>query len=80
MASSIMYASFYNQCFLSKAEIQEVALGLEVSGQPFIFVFIVAVFGKGLISLPTGFKERIWDRGLVLKGWEPQKEITVSGI
>jgi UDP:flavonoid glycosyltransferase YjiC (YdhE family) len=74
-ASSVVFASFGSQCFLSIAEIQEVALGLEASRQPFILVLRLAGSGEGMISLPAGFEGRIRDRGLVLNGWAPQKEI-----
>lgn len=74
-ASSVVFASFGSQCFLSNAQIQEVALGLEASGQPFIFVLPLAGSARGSASLPEDFGERIGDRGLVLTDWAPQKEI-----
>lgn len=72
-ASSVVYASFGTECFLSSEEIREVALGLEASGHPFILVLHFA-HGSST-SLPDDFEERIGDRGLVLTDWAPQKEI-----
>lgn len=71
-ASSVVYASFGTECFLSNEEIREVVLGLEASRQLFI---LVLHFGDGSSSLPEGFEGRIRDRGLVLTEWAPQKEI-----
>lgn len=74
--SSVVYASFGTECFLSSEEIREVAMGLEASGHPFILVLHFARgHADGSTSLPEDFGERIGDRGLVLTDWAPQKEI-----
>nr|ABR16053.1 unknown [Picea sitchensis] len=74
-ASSVVYACFGTECFLSNEEIREVALGLEASGHPFILVLRFAGHCDGSTSLPEAFEGRIRDRGLVLTDWAPQKEI-----
>ncbi|GLJ19497.1 hypothetical protein SUGI_0352130 [Cryptomeria japonica] len=67
---SVVYVSFGSQCFLSREEIAEVALGLEASGQPFLWAL------HSLSSwLPEGFVERLGKRGIVVRGWVPQREV-----
>ncbi|KAJ0809089.1 putative trans-zeatin O-beta-D-glucosyltransferase [Helianthus annuus] len=61
--------------------IQELAIGLEKSGQKFIWVLRDAdkgdIFkGEGRnIELPIGFEERVEGKGLVVREWAPQLEI-----
>ncbi|KAJ0809088.1 putative trans-zeatin O-beta-D-glucosyltransferase [Helianthus annuus] len=61
--------------------IQELAIGLEKSGQKFIWVLRDAdkgdIFkGEGRnIELPKGFEERVEGQGLVVREWAPQLEI-----
>ncbi|GLJ19519.1 hypothetical protein SUGI_0352410 [Cryptomeria japonica] len=68
--SSVVYVSFGSQCFLSREEIAEVALGLEASWQPFLW----ALDGDSF-WVPEGFVERVGERGVVVRGWVPQREI-----
>ncbi|KAK9065738.1 hypothetical protein SSX86_015139 [Deinandra increscens subsp. villosa] len=80
-ASSVIYVSFGTTTTLSDEQIKELAIGLERSGQRFIWVTrgadIGDIFGaEGKVSdLPVGFEERVGGRGLVVRGWAPQTEI-----
>ncbi|KAF3434276.1 hypothetical protein FNV43_RR25379 [Rhamnella rubrinervis] len=78
--SSVVYASFGTEYFLSMEEMEELAYGLELSGVSFIWVvrFHGDDFrGKHSIDevLPEGFLKRVGDRGMVLDGWVPQAKI-----
>ena len=55
---------------VSKPQLRELALGLEASGKPFLWV----VRSEALV-LPEGWKERVGDRGMVVAGWAPQTAI-----
>ncbi|KAK1428858.1 hypothetical protein QVD17_17698 [Tagetes erecta] len=78
---SVIYVAFGSTTSFSNEQIQELANGLENSGQKFIWVLRDADKGdifKGEvrnIELPKGFEERIEGRGLVVRDWAPQLEV-----
>lgn len=76
-AKSVVFVSFGSEEFLSKKEMEELALGLESSGVSFIWVVRFPVGEKlGLDeALPQGFLERVGDRGMIIDGWAPQAKI-----
>lgn len=70
---SVIYTCLGTLCNLIPSQLIELALGLEASNQPFIWVI------KGNNSdqlekwiLEDGFEERIKGRGLLIRGWAPQ--------
>ncbi|KAF8043933.1 hypothetical protein BT93_A2037 [Corymbia citriodora subsp. variegata] len=83
--SSVIYVSFGTTTALSDEQIREIAVGLERSGQKFIWVLREAdkadIFGGGgearKIELPHGFEETVAarDLGMVVRDWAPQLEI-----
>ncbi|XP_010056748.2 LOW QUALITY PROTEIN: zeatin O-glucosyltransferase [Eucalyptus grandis] len=83
--SSVIYVSFGTTTALSDEQIREIAMGLERSGQKFIWVLREAdkadIFGGGgearIIELPQGFEEMAAarDLGVVVRDWAPQLEI-----
>ncbi|WRX08171.1 UDP-glucuronosyl/UDP-glucosyltransferase - like 3 [Theobroma cacao] len=72
--SSVVFCAFGSQITLQKEEFQELVLGLELSGQPFL-VALTPPDGCTRIeeALPEGFQERIQGRGLLHGGWFPQE-------
>ncbi|KAI3838856.1 hypothetical protein MKX03_002632 [Papaver bracteatum] len=82
--SSVVFVSFGTEYFMSKAEIQEVAYGLELSEVNFIWVIRFPGNhkerdGKGQVIFPKGFMERIGEKGLVVENWAPQPKLLGSG-
>ncbi|KAF8043932.1 hypothetical protein BT93_A2036 [Corymbia citriodora subsp. variegata] len=82
--SSVIYVSFGTTTTLSDEQIREIAVGLERSGQKFIWVLREAdkadIFSggeAGKIELPPGFEEMVAarDLGVVVRDWAPQLEI-----
>eukprot|EP01018_Ginkgo_biloba_P004616 Gb_10317 [translate_table: standard] len=70
--SSVIFVSFGSEAFLSADQIVELALGLEASGQRFLWV-LRSDDGRGVSTLlPPGFESRTKDLGLVLSSWAPQ--------
>ncbi|MCD9646430.1 hypothetical protein HAX54_036240 [Datura stramonium] len=73
----------YNTCrVIEDEQIKEIAIGLERSGQKFIWVLRDAdkgnIFAKDQlrkIELPKGFEERVKGKGILLRDWAPQLEI-----
>lgn len=68
--ASVVYVAFGSEAMPSQEEITTIALGLELSELPFIWVLRTHV-----VKLPQGFEERIGGRGLVCRSWAPQLKI-----
>ncbi|KAK7287003.1 hypothetical protein RJT34_22400 [Clitoria ternatea] len=86
--NSVLYVSFGSGGTLSQEQINELALGLELSRQKFLWVNLRApndrasatYFSGDLVDeplhfLPVGFLERTKGQGLVMPTWAPQTEI-----
>ncbi|XP_071686585.1 zeatin O-glucosyltransferase-like [Rutidosis leptorrhynchoides] len=78
---SVIYVSFGTTTTLSEEQIREIAIGLEKSGQKFIWVLRYADKGDIFkdevrrLELPQGFEEQVEGKGLVVREWAPQLEI-----
>ncbi|GMY19378.1 UDP-glycosyltransferase 79B9-like [Fagus crenata] len=70
---TVVYCAFGTQNILQKDQFQELLLGFELCGQPFL-VSLSAPDGCATIeeALPEGFEERVKGRGWVYGGWVPQ--------
>ncbi|EES08692.1 UDP-glycosyltransferase 72B3 [Sorghum bicolor] len=88
-ARSVIFVSFGSGGALPKEEMRELALGLELSGQRFLWV-VRSPSDEGTLSdnyynaeskkdpfvyLPEGFLERTKDVGLVVPSWAPQTQV-----
>ncbi|GAV75966.1 UDPGT domain-containing protein [Cephalotus follicularis] len=73
---SVIYCAFGSECTLKKDQFQELLLGLELSGMPFLGV-LKPPFGAESIeaALPEGFEERVRGIGVVYGGWVQQQLI-----
>lgn len=88
---SVLFVSFGSGGTLSYEQIQELALGLEMSEQRFLWVvrspnnvsnstfFSIESQKDPFAFLPEGFLERTKGRGLVLASWAPQAQILSHG-
>ncbi|KAL3843907.1 hypothetical protein ACJIZ3_001310 [Penstemon smallii] len=69
--NSVVYVCFGSMASFTSAQLRETAIGLENSGQNFIWVV-----RKGKEEnedwLPEGFEERVKEKGLIIRGWAPQ--------
>ncbi|KAJ9555830.1 hypothetical protein OSB04_010444 [Centaurea solstitialis] len=84
---SVLFVSFGSGGTLSQKQIDELAFGLEKSGQKFLWVvkspsekvnasyFSAKTDLDPTSFLPDGFLDRVRDRGLVVSSWIPQVEI-----
>ncbi|KAK2985813.1 hypothetical protein RJ640_019309 [Escallonia rubra] len=76
-----VYVSFGTTTSLTDEQIKELAIGLEQSGQKFIWVLRDADKGdvfegeERKTELPRGYEERIEGKGMVVRDWAPQLEI-----
>ncbi|KAH7291315.1 hypothetical protein KP509_29G011700 [Ceratopteris richardii] len=73
---SVAYVAFGSFAVLSAEETQELAMGLEGSGSPFLWVIREDTHKHEelLQLLPEGFLDRTKDRGLIVS-WAPQVEV-----
>lgn len=74
-SGSVVYASFGSIISLTEEDIQELAMGLEACGQPFLWVLRSAAGGVDQKTmLPRGFLERNKERGCIIS-WAPQTAV-----
>ncbi|KAI9096276.1 hypothetical protein K1719_025995 [Acacia pycnantha] len=70
---SVIYCAFGSECILKKDQFQELILGLELTGMPFLAALKPPVGAETVESaLPEGFNERVKGRGIVHGGWVQQ--------
>ncbi|KAF7060920.1 hypothetical protein CFC21_067661 [Triticum aestivum] len=67
---SVVYVCFGSLAPVSDAQLRELALGLEASGRPFLWVVRAEEWAP-----PEGREERVRDRGLMVTTWAPQTAI-----
>ncbi|XP_028757555.1 UDP-glycosyltransferase 83A1-like [Neltuma alba] len=72
--SSVIYVAFGSFRTMSPSQFQELALGLELSNRPFIWVAQPDFRQGNNNEYPQGFEDRVGDRGQMV-GWAPQKKI-----
>nr|QES86206.1 C-glycosyltransferase [Phyllostachys prominens] len=79
-ARSVVYVSFGSRKAISRNQVRELAVGLEASGQRFLWVVKSTVVDRDDSAelselLDEGFLERVQGRGLVTKAWVEQEEV-----
>ncbi|KAL8162086.1 hypothetical protein V2J09_013575 [Rumex salicifolius] len=74
---STVFVSFGSEYYCSNEELEEIAMGLELSKVNFIWVVRFPLGKSNTIHhfLPQGFMERVKSRGLVVERWAPQTRI-----
>ncbi|KAM4110717.1 hypothetical protein ACJW30_05G013100 [Castanea mollissima] len=70
---TVVYCAFGSQNKLQKDQFQELLLGFELCGQPFLLA-LSSPDGCATVeeAFPDGFEERVKGRGWVYGGWVPQ--------
>ncbi|KAF9617887.1 hypothetical protein IFM89_039106 [Coptis chinensis] len=73
---SVVYIALGTEATLTQEEIDELALGLELSNVPFFWVLRKPLSLEGdSYMLPVGFEDRTRNHGVVCMGWAPQVKI-----
>ncbi|KAF8392515.1 hypothetical protein HHK36_022858 [Tetracentron sinense] len=73
---SVVFVGFGSECKLSRDQVYEIAHGLEHSNLPFLWALRRPMWAlDDDDALPSDFRRRIEDRGVVCIGWVPQLEI-----
>ncbi|KAL8133406.1 zeatin O-glucosyltransferase-like [Apium graveolens] len=83
LPNTVIYVSFGTTTSLTDEQIEHLALGLEASGQKFIWVLRDADRGDiftedvRVCELPRGYQDRIKvsEQGMIVRDWAPQLEI-----
>ncbi|XP_010928558.1 probable UDP-glucosyl transferase 73B6 [Elaeis guineensis] len=67
---TVVYVCLGSEFVFKAEQLREMALGLEASGHP--FVWVVRSDEAETEWMPEGLEERIRERGLIIRGWAPQ--------
>nr|AFK79039.1 glycosyltransferase UGT7 [Bupleurum chinense] len=68
---SVLYICFGSVSKFPSHQLHEIAMGLEASGQQFIWV-VRKSDEKSEDWMPEGFEKRMKGKGLIIRGWAPQ--------
>ncbi|GLT36257.1 hypothetical protein SLA2020_106490 [Shorea laevis] len=71
---STIYVAFGSLTVLNPTQFQELALGLELSNRPFLWVVRPDIIEGKDDAYPEGFHNRVADRGRMV-GWAPQRAV-----
>ncbi|OAY63418.1 UDP-glycosyltransferase 83A1, partial [Ananas comosus] len=72
--NSVIYVAFGSLTIFDQNQFRELALGLETSGRPFLWVVRPDLTEKTSDAYPSGFKDRLGGRGRIVS-WSPQQEV-----
>ncbi|KAL6959517.1 hypothetical protein U1Q18_039670 [Sarracenia purpurea var. burkii] len=74
---SVVYVAFGSEAKPSQAEVNEIALGLELSELPFFWTLRKqrGSVDTDVVELPDGFEDRMKGKGVVWTSWAPQLKI-----
>ncbi|XP_044467294.1 UDP-glycosyltransferase 83A1-like [Mangifera indica] len=71
---SVIYVAFGSFTVFDQTQFQELALGLEITNRPFLWVVRPDITDDANKAYPKGFKERVTARGQMI-GWAPQQKV-----
>ncbi|KAJ1388375.1 UDP-glycosyltransferase family, conserved site [Sesbania bispinosa] len=69
--NTVVYVCFGSMANFTETQLKEIAMGLEASGQQFIWV-VRRISDQDQEWLPEGFERRTEGRGVIIRGWAPQ--------
>jgi hypothetical protein len=73
-SQSVIYVAFGSFTVFDRIQFQELALGLELTNRPFLWVVRPDITEDSKDAYPEGILERIGDRGQMV-GWAPQQRV-----
>jgi hypothetical protein len=74
-AGSVIYCALGSEIKLTKDQFQELVLGFELCGSPFLAALKPPFGAESVEEAPEGFKERVKGKGMVHGGWVQQRLI-----
>ncbi|KAI7735106.1 hypothetical protein M8C21_033765, partial [Ambrosia artemisiifolia] len=72
-ACSVIYVAFGSFTIFNQTQFEELALGLELSNRPFLWVVRPGMTKEAATDYPDGYMERICSRGRIVS-WAPQQK------
>ncbi|KAG4116697.1 hypothetical protein ERO13_D12G184350v2, partial [Gossypium hirsutum] len=73
-AASVIYVAFGSSTMASAKQVEELALGLELSGHPFLWVVRPNFMDGSTVKFPDRFKDRVSGKGKIIE-WTPQEAV-----
>ncbi|CBI15145.3 unnamed protein product, partial [Vitis vinifera] len=73
-AGSVIYVAFGSLAILSQNQFNELALGIELVGRPFLWVVRSDFTNGSAAEYPDGFIERVAEHGKIVS-WAPQEKV-----
>ena len=73
-AGSVIYVAFGSLAILSQHQFNELALGIELVGRPFLWVVRSDFTNGSAAEYPDGFIERVAEHGKIVS-WAPQEKV-----
>ncbi|XWS51206.1 hypothetical protein CRYUN_Cryun12cG0157100 [Craigia yunnanensis] len=73
-SSSVIYVAFGSTTMVNLQKVEELALGLELTGQPFLWVVRSDFMCGSLAKFPDGFINRVAERAKFVE-WAPQEKV-----
>ncbi|KAI3699694.1 hypothetical protein L2E82_44137 [Cichorium intybus] len=73
-ACSVIYIAFGSFTIFNQTQFQELALGLELSNRPFLWVVRPGFTKETTAAYPDGYLERVGSRGRIVS-WAPQQKV-----
>ncbi|KAK4490742.1 hypothetical protein RD792_001445 [Penstemon davidsonii] len=74
LPNSVIYVAFGSFTVFDQTQFEELALGLELTNRPFLWVVRQDVTAEIDKVYPKGFNERVHNRGQIV-GWAPQQKV-----
>ncbi|PIN09112.1 UDP-glucuronosyl and UDP-glucosyl transferase [Handroanthus impetiginosus] len=74
LSKSVIYVSFGSLAIFSQQQLDELALGLELSGWAFLWVVRSDLANGSSVVYPNGFLERVSEFGKIVQ-WAPQEKV-----
>ncbi|CAI9276917.1 unnamed protein product [Lactuca saligna] len=71
---SVIYIAFGSFTIFNQTQFEELALGLELSNRPFLWVVRPGMTKETTASFPDGYVERVGSRGRIVS-WAPQQKV-----
>ncbi|KAK6925087.1 UDP-glucuronosyl/UDP-glucosyltransferase [Dillenia turbinata] len=71
---SVVYVAFRSFTIFSKKQVEELALGLEKTGRPFLWVVMSELSYGKIVEYPEGYVERVAKFGKIVE-WAPQEKV-----
>ncbi|KAK6117991.1 hypothetical protein DH2020_048269 [Rehmannia glutinosa] len=72
--NSVIYVAFGSLTVFEQTQFEEVALGLELTNMPFLWVVRQDITADINEAYPKGFSDRVQNRGLIVS-WAPQQQV-----